>query len=180
MLHVYLNSSCWISMHWFGHIAFPTNWGKFLVTKGRNVVVDVWRDRSPTRADFLARQIGPEAVIISTLSGISEEPVYPLWTPLFWPTHKFTTSNGLFLLYLLLPESQDFVLWKWALKNERNSFIIFLINPFSLPTCLFSLWQHHCLSNGFISHYSFFHASIFQRDLCATLILLKLYPFSCS
>lgn len=48
------------------------------MTKGRNVVVDVWRDRSPTRADFLARQIGPEAVIISTLSGISEEPVYPL------------------------------------------------------------------------------------------------------
>lgn len=47
------------------------------MTKGRNVVVDVWRDRSPIRADFLARQIGPKAVIISTLSGISEEAVYP-------------------------------------------------------------------------------------------------------
>ena len=41
MLHLYLNSSCWISMHWFGRTAFPTNWGKFLVTKRRNVVVDV-------------------------------------------------------------------------------------------------------------------------------------------
>lgn len=114
-------------------------------------------------------------------TGITSPDLLLTWSPNH-TNSQAPTAPHLFFAWPLAPWNSALYTLNLSIKkkNEQNSFLIFWVNPLTPLTCLFSLWQHRFLSNAFVSHDSFFHASIFQRDPYAALVLLQFSSFPCS